>query len=57
MIGMSAAAERVLRRRVRERRPSFCDAISFVAVKAVLGDARCLSFDREFGALGANVIR
>lgn len=50
-------AERVFRRRASGRRFSFCDAISFVVVSTLLENAPCLSFDRDFQALGLTVIR
>ncbi len=39
------------------RRLSFCDAISLVVVTTVLEGIPCLSFDRDFAALGLEVIR
>ena len=50
-------AEEVFHRYGRERRLSYCDAISFVIVTAVLDDMPCLAFDRDFIALGLTVIR
>jgi predicted nucleic acid-binding protein len=50
-------AEAVFRREAPRRRLSFCDAISFVVVTSVLDNVACLSFDRDFSALGLNVIR
>lgn len=49
-------AERVFRRRSRNRRISYCDAISFVVVRSMLNDMSCLAFDRDFRALGLTVI-
>ena len=51
------AAARVFRQRARTQAVSFCDAISYVVVTEVLGGAPCLSFDRDFQALGLTVIR
>jgi predicted nucleic acid-binding protein len=49
-------AEQIFRRRSRNRRLSFCDAISFVVVTTVLDDMPCLAFDEDFRALGLTVI-
>ncbi len=49
-------AEQVFRRRAKTRRLSFCDAISFVVVTALLDNMPCLSFDGDFKALGLTVI-
>ena len=49
-------AEQIFRRRGRNRRLSFCDAISFVVVKTLLDDMPCLAFDRDFSALGLAVM-
>jgi len=49
-------AEQVFRRRVKTRRLSFCDAISFVIVTTLLDNIPCLSFDGDFKALGLTVI-
>jgi predicted nucleic acid-binding protein len=49
-------AERVFRQRVKTRRLSFCDAISFVVVTTLLDNIPCFSFDRDFKALGLTVI-
>ncbi len=51
-----AEAEQVFRRQVRSRRLSFCDAISFVVATTVLDNIPCLSFDKDFRALGLTVI-
>ena len=50
-------AEQVFRRRVRSQRLSFCDAVSFVVVTTLLENIPCLSFDKDFQALGLTVIR
>jgi len=49
-------AEQVFRRRVKARRFSFCDAISFVVVTTLLDNIPCFSFDADFNALGLTVI-
>ena len=50
-------AERVFRLFTKDKKLSFCDAISYVVVKTLLRDASCLSFDENFIRLGLNVIR
>ena len=49
-------AEQIFRRRVKARRLSFCDAISFVVVTTLLDNIPCFSFDGDFKALGLTVI-
>jgi len=49
-------AERIFRQYGRERRLSFCDAISFVVITALLDHMPCLSFDEDFRSLGLTVI-
>jgi predicted nucleic acid-binding protein len=49
-------AERVFRLFIKDKKLSFCDAISYVVVKTILQDVRCLSFDEDFIRLGLNVI-
>ena len=49
-------AERVFRLLIKDKKISFCDAISYVVVKTILDDAFCLSFDEDFARLGLNVI-
>jgi predicted nucleic acid-binding protein len=51
-----ATALAVFRRLAPRRRLSYCDALSFVVVRRVLGDAPCLTFDRDFRALGLTVL-
>ena len=50
-------AEQVFRREAPRRRLSFCDAISFVVVTTLLDNAPCLTFDRDFSALGLTVLQ
>ena len=50
-------AEKVFRILIRDKKVSFCDAISFVVVKTVLNDIACLSFDDDFSRLGLTIIR
>lgn len=46
------AAEKVFRKLGRDRRLSYCDALSYVAVTGILGGIPILSFDKDFRALG-----
>ncbi len=50
-------AERIFRRLSKDKKLSFCDAISYVVVKTILENIICLSFDEDFSRLGLNVIR
>ncbi len=50
-------AERVFRRLSKDKKLSFCDAISYVVVKTILEGIVCLSFDEDFSRLGLTVIR
>ncbi len=49
-------AEQVFRQYGRDRRLSFCDAISFVVITALLDHMSCLAFDEDFRNLGLTVI-
>ena len=49
-------AERIFRLFSKDKKLSFCDAISYVIVKTILKDIFCLSFDEDFSRLGLNVI-
>jgi predicted nucleic acid-binding protein len=49
-------AEQIFRRYCRDRKLSFCDAISFVVITTLLDDVPSLSFDTDFRALGLTVI-
>jgi len=50
-------AERIFRLFSKDKRLSFCDAISYVVTKILLNDIACLSFDEDFSNLGLTVIR
>ena len=50
-------AERIFRLLSKDKRLSFCDAISYVIVKTILEDIPCLSFDEDFLRLGLTVIQ
>ena len=54
---LRAEAERIFRLLIKDKKLSFCDAISYVIVKTVLKDIVCLSFDEDFTHLGLTVIR
>jgi predicted nucleic acid-binding protein len=49
-------AEQIFRRHGRDRRLSFCDAISAVVVTTLLDQIPCLAFDEDFRSLGLTVI-
>lgn len=49
-------AERIFRLFIRDKKISFCDALSYVVVKTILQDIVCLSFDEDFARLGLIVI-
>jgi len=49
-------AERIFRLLSKDKKLSFCDAISYVVVKTILEDTPCLSFDEDFSRLGLIVI-
>ena len=49
-------AVQIFRHYGRDRRLSFCDAISFVVVTTLLDDMPCLAFDGDFRRLGLTVI-
>ena len=49
-------AEGIFRLHGRERRLSFCDAISFVVVTTLLDGMPCLAFDEDFRRLGFTVV-
>lgn len=47
--------EKVFRKFGRERRLSYCDALSYVVVSGILGGIPCLSFDKDFRGMGLTV--
>ncbi|MEW6375352.1 MAG: PIN domain-containing protein [Thermodesulfobacteriota bacterium] len=49
-------AEHIFRLFSKDKRLSFCDAISYVVAKTILEDIVCLSFDEDFCQLGLTVI-
>jgi len=50
-----SAAEEVFKKLSRDKRLSFCDALSYVLVTHVLDGMPCLSFDGDFRNLGLMV--
>jgi predicted nucleic acid-binding protein len=49
-------AERIFRLFSKDKRLSFCDAISYVVVRTILKDMVCLSFDEDFTSLGLTIM-
>lgn len=49
-------AERIFRLFSKDKKLSFCDAISYVVVKTILKDIVCISFDEDFSRLALRVI-
>ena len=49
-------AEQIFRLFVKDKRLSFCDAISYVVVTIVLKGIVCLTFDEDFSRLGLTTI-
>ena len=50
-------AEKAFRILIRDKKVSFCDALSFVVARTILNDVACLSFDDDFLRLGLTVVR
>jgi predicted nucleic acid-binding protein len=50
-----SAAEEVFKKLSKDKRLSFCDAISYVVVTHILDDIPCLTFDKDFRTLGLTV--
>jgi predicted nucleic acid-binding protein len=49
-------AEQIFRLFSKDKRLSFCDAISYVVIKTILEDIVCLSFDEDFSRIGLTII-
>lgn len=49
------AAEKVLRKLGKDKRLSYCDAVSSVVITNILGGIPSLSFDKDFRSLGLTV--
>ena len=54
--GVRREGEVIFRMYGRDRRLSFCDAISLVVVTTLLDNVPCLAFDEDFRRLGLTVI-
>jgi predicted nucleic acid-binding protein len=48
-------AEKVFKKLSRDKRLSFCDAISFVVITHLLDNIPCFTFDKDFRSLGLTV--
>lgn len=48
-------AEEVFKRLSKDKRISFCNALSFVLITRILDDMPCLTFDKDFRSLGLTV--
>jgi predicted nucleic acid-binding protein len=49
------AAEEIFKKLSKDKRISFCDAISYVVTTHLLDNIPCFSFDRDFRSLGLTV--
>jgi predicted nucleic acid-binding protein len=49
------AADKIFRKLGRDKRLSYCDAVSYVIVTGILGNIPSLSFDKDFRAMGLTV--
>ncbi len=47
-----AAAEEIFKKLSRDKKLSFCDAISYVVITNLLENMPCFTFDRDFRSLG-----
>jgi predicted nucleic acid-binding protein len=50
-----SAAEEIFKKRSRDKRISFCDAISYIVVTQLLDNIPCFTFDKDFRTLGLTV--
>ncbi len=50
-----SAAEAVFKKHSRDKKLSYCDALSFVIITALLDNTPCLTFDHDFRSLGLAV--
>ncbi len=48
-------AEKVYKKLSRDKRLSFCDAVSYVVITGILDNIPCLTFDKDFRSLGLMV--
>ena len=49
------AAEDVFKKLAKDKRLSFCDAVSYVVITHILENIPCFTFDRDFRGLGLTV--
>jgi len=49
------SAEEVFKKLSRDKRLSFCDAISYVVITHMLDNVPCFTFDKDFKSLGLTV--
>jgi predicted nucleic acid-binding protein len=52
---VKTSAEDVFKKLSRDKKISFCDAVSFVVITHMLDNIPCFSFDRDFKTLGLTV--
>jgi predicted nucleic acid-binding protein len=52
---VKTAAEEIFKKFSRDKRLSFCDAISYVIITHLLDNISCLTFDKDFRSLGLTV--
>jgi len=50
-----SAAEELFKKLSKDKKLSYCDALSFVIVTKLLDNAPCLTFDHDFRSLGLTV--
>jgi predicted nucleic acid-binding protein len=50
-----SAAERIFKKLSKDKKLSYCDALSFVIVTNLLDNMTCLAFDKDFRTLGLRV--
>ena len=50
-----SAAEQIFKKLSKDKKLSYCDALSFVIVTNLLDNMSCLTFDKDFRSLGLTV--
>jgi predicted nucleic acid-binding protein len=50
-----SAAEQIFKKLSKDKKLSYCDALSFVIVTNLLDNMSCLTFDKDFRNLGLTV--
>lgn len=50
-----SSAEEVFKKLSKDKKLSYCDALSFVIITELLDDMSCLTFDNDFRSLGLTV--